>query len=280
LATSFHAILAPYDLDKLRSGTGNGPEALVAHQALSGLDVAETEAIEAATRGASQFHDCMTIDAAIAAGVQRATRASRLPIVFAGNCHSCLGTLAGLNSRTSVIWFDAHGDLNTPETTHTGYFDGMALATALGWSWTALTRQIPGFRAANERDTILIGGRDLDVAERGLLEKSRIGHHAPDALADRMSPQLADLLADASRPQPAYVHLDLDVIDPSELHANRFNVRGGVSVRWLEDALRMVGQRHKVAAVAVTAYDPAYAAAAAAAPIVNRLLRALLHTAP
>jgi arginase len=276
--TTFQAIVAPYDLDKVRAATGNGPEALIAHQALHGLEVAGTTTIEVATRGASQLHDCMLIDAAIASAVQRARAAAQVPIVLAGNCHSCLGTLAGLGSRAAVIWFDAHGDLNTPETTHTGYFDGMALATALGWSWTALARQIPRFTAVNERDTILIGGRDLDVAERGLLEKSRIAHHAPDALVDRSSPQLAELLADASRPRQAYVHLDLDVIDPSQLHANRFRVPGGVSVAWLEDALRAVRQRHHIAAVQVTAYDPSCAPPEAAASIVNRLLRALLHT--
>ena len=212
--------------------------------------------------------------------MQRSRAAGRLPVVFSGNCHACLGTLSGLGSRAAIAWFDAHGDLNTPDTTETGYFDGMALATAFGWAWTGLTRQIPGFTPARESDTLLIGGRDLDGGERALLEKSRIAHHAPAALSDGPARDLSELLAEDSRPRPAYVHLDLDVIDPSALRANRFDVPGGVSVAWLEQALRMVRHRHDIAAVGVTAYDPEYAPPSQAAPIVNRLLRALLRTTP
>lgn len=267
-----HAILVPYDLDQLRHGSGCGPEALVKHGALRGFD-ADTTSIELSRPGSSQIHQCIAIDTAIASAVRRARDAGQVPIVFAGNCHTCLGTLSGLEKRTSIVWFDAHGDLNTPDTTETGYFDGMALSTALGWAWRGLTRHIPGFDAADERDAVLVGGRDLDAAERELLNRSRITHHEPASVGE-----FAAVIAEPSRPRPAYVHLDLDVIDPSALQANRFNVPGGVSTAWLEAALMAVAQRHDIAAVAVTAYDPSFAAPDAAAPLVNRLLRALLHT--
>jgi arginase len=278
--SAFHAILAPFDLDQLRSGSGSGPEALAAHNVLGGLNVRHTTSVELTAPASSQIQHCIALDAAIAATVRQVRNAGDVPIVFAGNCHTCLGTLSGIGSRTSIIWFDAHGDLNTPDTTETGYFDGMALGTALGWGWHALARRIPGFNAANESDTVLIGGRDLDAGERALLQQSRIVHYAPPPLAEAPSRELTAVLAEPSRPRPAYVHLDLDIIDPSRLHANRFNVPGGVSISWLEDALGMVRRRHDVAAVAVTAYDPSYAPPEAAAPLVNRLLRALLHTVP
>lgn len=275
-----HAILAPYDLDRLRAGSGAGPEALLAHQVLDGFSEVDRSTTAISTSPSSQVQHCIAVDAAIAYAVEDARRSGAVPIIFAGNCHSCLGTLAGLRQRTSIAWFDAHGDVNTPETTATGYFDGMALATALGWGWQMLTRQIPGFRPAGDGDAILIGGRDLDPAERTLLQRSRITHHLPEALAERTTREFAAALDDESRPRGVYVHLDLDVLDPSELHANRFNVPGGVSVAWLEEALTKVRQRHDIAAVGVTAYDPSYTRPATAAPIVNRLLRALLHTAP
>ena len=277
---AYHAILVPYDLDVLRRGSGAGPEALVSHGAMDGLNVSGTTVVTLSSPATSQVQQCIAIDAAVAREVQSVSAAGNAPVVFSGNCHSCLGTLSGLGARTSIIWFDAHGDLNTPETTETGYFDGMALATALGWGWTALTRQVPGFSAANDVDVLLIGGRDLDPAEQQVLQRSRIGHHVPAPLAERISPDLEHALSERARPRRAYVHLDLDVIDPSVMRANRFDAPGGVTVAWLEDALLMVQQRHEIAAVAVTAYDPAYAPPPTAASIVNRLLRALLHTSP
>ena len=69
---------------------------------------------------------------------------------------ACLGSLAGIGGPAAIVWFDAHRDRNTPETTETGYFDGMALATTLGWCWTNLARQIPGFAAAEERDVLAV----------------------------------------------------------------------------------------------------------------------------
>lgn len=277
---ALQAFLVPYDLEVLRHGNGAGPEALVLNGALAGLDVAGTTLIEPSTGAASQIQQCIAVDAAIARAVHPVCHAGDIAIVFSGNCHACLGSLSGIGARASIIWFDAHGDLNTPDTTESGYFDGMALATALGWGWTAMTRQIPGFAAANEADAVLAGGRDLDVAERQLLEQSRVSHHTPEPLAESVSKDFAHALSAASRPRRAYVHLDLDVIDPSLMRANRFSAPGGVTVDWLEAALGIVRQHHDIAAVGVTAYDPSYTAPATAAPIVNRLLRALLHTGP
>jgi arginase len=277
---ALQAVLVPYDLDALRHGNGAGPEALVSNGALDGLDVGGTTSIEVSTGAASQIQQCIAIDAAIARAVHPVCDAGDVAIVFSGSCHACLGSLSGIGARAAIIWFDAHGDLNTPDTTESGYFDGMALATALGWGWTAMTRQIPGFAAANEDDVVLAGGRDLDAAERQLLEQSRVSHHAPAPLAQRVSKDFEHALSAPSRPRRAYVHLDLDVIDPSLMRANRFNAPGGVTVDWLEAALRIVRHHHDIAAVGVTAYDPSYTAPATAAPIVNRLLRALLHTGP
>ena len=287
---AYHAILVPYDLNVLRRGSGAGPEALASHGALDGLAVSGTTTIEPpllrygptaqATDAASEVQACIAVDAAIARAVQRVCAAGDVPIVMSGNCHACLGSLSGLGARTSIIWFDAHGDLNTPETTETGYFDGMALATALGWGWTALTRHIPRFGAASDADVLLIGGRDLDPAEQQVLQRSRVAHYQPAPLAQQLSPGLEEAISEPARARRAYVHLDLDVIDPSVMRANRFDAPGGVTVAWLEGVFRLVRQRHEIAAVAVTAYDPAYAAPHVAAPIVNRLLRALLHTGP
>src|SRR5690606_31652393 len=71
----------------------------------------------------------------------------------------------------SVVWFDQHGDLNTPETSTSGFLDGMALATLLGLCWRPLADAIPGFRAVETGRAMLVGGRALDPAEERLLKE-------------------------------------------------------------------------------------------------------------
>ena len=273
---TLHTILVPYHFASLRLGTGAGPEALTEHGVMNGLPVSGTTTIAAETQAASEIQQCIAIDAELAAGARQACDRGGLPVVFSGNCHACLGTLAGIGAPAAIVWFDAHGDLNTPETTETGYFDGMALASALGWCWTNLVGQIPGFVPAEERDVLLAGGRDLDRAERVRLRRSHVRHYQPPALAGGRDAGFATAIAGRAGPRRAYVHLDLDVIDPSELWANRFKVPGGVSVSWLEAALGEVRSSYEIAGIGVTAYDPSLTPPATAAPIVNRLLRALL----
>ena len=269
-----HAIVVPFDLGKPRVSNGAGPEALIASGVLNHVDVDRTTTVDVELRASNEIQQCVTIDAAVA---RAASSSASLPLVFSGNCHACLGTLSAAGSAANIIWFDAHGDLNTPETSETGYFDGMALATALGWSWTELTKTIPGFAAREERNVLLVGGRDLDVKERARLLTSQVRHLSPPTLGP-FDPDTGfeSALTSLSMQRATYVHLDLDVLDPSELAVNRFSVPGGVSIGWLESALRSVRERCVIAAVGVSAYDPTYSAPSTAAPIVNRLLRALL----
>jgi arginase len=274
---SLQAILVPYALGKPRVAGGAGPEALLAAGVLNGLPIGSVTTIEVEPSAGNEIKQSIAVDAAVAQAARLLRQAGDLPIVLSGNCHACLGTLTAAGPEAAIIWLDAHGDLNTPDTTETGYFDGMALATALGWTWTRMTRTIPGFAVADERRVLLVGARDLDSGERARLAQSQVRHYAPPPLGDTdRDTDFDDALAHLPEAPHAYVHLDLDVLDPSELAVNQFGVGGGVSARWLEAALRSVRRRFAIAAVGVSAYDPAYAAPAVAAPLVNRLLKALL----
>ena len=273
---TLHTILVPYHFAAPRLGTGSGPEALAANGALNGLPVSGTTTIAVESPASSEIQQCIAIDSALASTARKAREAGEVPVVFSGNCHACLGSLAAIGAPIAIVWFDAHGDLNTPETTETGYFDGMALASALGWCWTNLVRQIPGFVPADERNVVLAGGRDLDRSERVRLRRSYLRHYQPPAITDGLDAGFAAAIGGPAGTRRAYVHIDLDVIDPSELWANRFKVPGGVSVSWLEAALREVRARYDIAGIGVTAYDPSLTPPATAAPIVNRLLRALV----
>ncbi len=183
------------------------------------------------------------------------------PLVLAGNCISCVGTLAGLGAPVpSIIWLDAHGDFNTPETTISGFLDGMALATAVGRCWGKLAATVPGFRPVPERQAVIVGARDLDVDEGALLDSSsvhlvdvqRIRNHG---LYAALEPLWARIQAQTER---AYLHIDLDVLDPSEARVNHFPPSSGLTLAELLGIVRLVRERCTLAAAAITAYDPEY----------------------
>jgi len=162
-------------------------------------------------------------------------------VVASGDCTTALATVAGLQRRgisPGVIWLDAHGDFNTPRTTRSGYLGGMALAMLAGRAGAALTNAI-GLRPAAEERCVLAGARDLDPAERELLDASAV-HRIDDVAALARAPL---------PPPPWYVHLDVDVIDPSELPPLRFPAPGGPSASTVADALRALASRGTIAAL-------------------------------
>ena len=188
----------------------------------------------------------------IAERVRAARAARRLPVVLAGNCNSCLGTVAGLApAEVGVVWFDAHADFDTPEDNASGFLDVMALSTLTGRCWEKLRRSISGFREVPEEDVVMVGVRDLEPYQRDSLDRSSV---IVVREAGSLEPALDDLRA---RRDAIYLHVDLDVLDPSEGRANQYAAPGGLSLEELEAAIAAVGSRFTVEAAAITAYDPA-----------------------
>jgi arginase family enzyme len=164
-----------------------------------------------------------------------------LPVILAGECTVCLGTmpvLARERPGTKVLWLDAHGDLNLPDTTESGYLGGMCLAGACGL-WDAGADPI--FPAA---DVVLAGVRDLDPGEHEVLERSDIRR------AGSVDPEEVLEALDGA---PTFVHLDLDVLDPDVLPA-AVPAPGGVSAAELEELLDGVADGVEVVGVEVTAF--------------------------
>jgi arginase len=106
----------------------------------------------------------------------RASRISgKFPLILAGNCNTCVGTTAGAGiKKTGVIWFDADCDFNTPETTRSGFLDGMGVAMLAGKCWRRMLEQVPGFEPIDESRILLFGARDVDARESELLRNSGI----------------------------------------------------------------------------------------------------------
>ena len=183
----------------------------------------------------------------------KARQGRAFPLILAGNCLTAVGTVAGVpHDTTGVLWFDAHGDFNTPETSLGGFLDGMALATVTGRCWTELTRSVPGFVPIAEAKICLLGARDLNPLEAEALASSAVRHLLPRDVRRGLPPWLNSL----DRVQHAYVHLDLDVLDPSEGRANQYAVPDGLLTADLEAAIATIGQRLPLVAAALTAYDP------------------------
>ncbi|NIN10284.1 MAG: arginase family protein [Gemmatimonadales bacterium] len=257
-------IQVPYDSGHRDARMGSGPGLLTRHgaeRAISNLGhgvTAETVAAESAFT--TEVGTALELNRGLAQRVRAAVDRGEFPLVLAGNCNSCLGTLAGLGGgKLGVVWFDAHGDFNTPETTVSGFFDGMALATATGRCWSALAATIPGFVAIPENHVVLVAARDFDAEEKRQLDQSAVALVAAEAVRttgveEALGGPLAMLRERVAR---VYLHIDLDVLDPSQARANQLAAPGGLTVEQVTHAVRLLQQQFEVAACAVTAYDPA-----------------------
>ena len=254
-------MLLPYDSARHGERMGAGPSHLVSHGMLERLRTAGhrttvTELAPATGSWVAEIGTAFDLDRQLAASVAATVARGAFPITLAGNCISSVGTIGGLGAGpVGVLWFDAHGDFNTPETTVGGFLDGMALAVATGRCWTGLAANVPGFAPVAEENVVLVGARDLDPAEAELLRASGVEQLPPDAPVARIASAIGAL---ARRARRLYVHVDLDVLDAAEGRANGYVEGRGISLAGLLAAIDAAGARCPIAAGAITAYDPAY----------------------
>lgn len=202
--------------------------------------------------------------------VRESKEQGRFPVVLAGNCISAVGTVSALRPL-EVYWFDAHGDLNTPETTRSGFLDGMALSILLGRCWTRLARGV-GLEVVSPDQVWLIGARDLDTAEKEYLDEAGVRWTGRELPWDQ-NPR-------ATQEEGSYLHIDLDVLDPTEGRVNPFQENGGLELGVLLEGLRWIQDRGPIEAVALTAYDPSGDPDGVVVEAAFRILEQLLGTGP
>jgi len=177
--------------------------------------------------------------------VDDALSGANLPVLLAAECSIALTTLPIVLAHrpdACVLWLDAHGDFNTPETTGSRYLGGMALAGACGlWDPGLGGAPVPADRV------VLAGVRDLDSAEREALESS-------DVTVIGASPvETLVAVKNALDGVPVYVHLDLDVLDPEDFPA-QFPAPGGLGPEKLYDLLEAVTDSSELIGFEVTAF--------------------------
>ena len=171
------------------------------------------------------------------------------PVSIAGDCCTSIGVLAGLQragTNPFLIWFDAHGDFNTWETTPSGFLGGMPLAMLVGLGEQRMPKAV-GLEKLSETDVLLTDGRDLDPGERVSLERSAVLHL--DNVLDLMERELPD--------RPLYVHFDTDVIDPVEAPAMNYLAQGGPTAEEISLVFQRIANTGRVVAVSVSSWNPA-----------------------
>jgi arginase len=279
--TAITLIAVPYEVSRLRDGVGRGPERLLVGGATEALAAAgatvNTEVVELTGKFSNEIGACFELIRRVRGRVDAALRQGAFPVVLSGSCcFAALGVVAAMDeSAPGVVWFDAHGDFNTPETTTFGYFDGMGLAVLTGSAWQAMHRSIPGAKPLPESAIVLAGARDFDDDEAVRLRDSEIKHLPAEEIA---SGEALDGAMAALEPKPSalYLHVDLDVLDPEqEAPVNIYSVPSGITAEQLAARVEQVLGTGSVRAMALTAYDPDCDAEGRVPRIANRLLGAV-----
>jgi arginase len=223
----------------------------------------ETAVAEATASGSPQARFLDQIKATcerIARAVATATREGLTPIVLGGDHSIALGTLGGLASvhgPGAVLWFDAHGDLNTPATTPSGNVHGMPLAAALGLDHDSFASDAWPLPALTPDRVVLIGVRSLDEPERAYVRESGVGVYTMSELDRRgIEPAVREALERVEGAPFVHVSLDMDVVDPDVAPGVGTPVRGGLSYREAHLALELVAESGLLSSFEIVEVNP------------------------
>jgi arginase len=160
--------------------------------------------------------------------------------------------LTAYGDRLAVVWFDAHGDLNTPASSPSGAFHGMVLRTLLGEG----PPELAPTRALRPDQVVLAGVRALDSGERAFVDQHAIRHVPVAGFADPAA--VADEVA-ATGAGTVYIHIDLDVLDPDVFGSVGTPEPGGLTLDQLVAAVRALAARFAVVGLCVAEYEPSRA---------------------
>ena len=193
-------------------------------------------------------HRMNAIHEPLAGFVAQTITAGDRPVSLAGDCCTAIGVLAGLQ-RAGVdpwlLWLDAHGDFNTPETSPSGFLGGMPLAMMVGKGDLTMPQAV-GLQALPENQIVLADGRDLDPEEQHLIQTSAMVHLS----------HFEDLLTYPLPERPLYVHFDTDVVALDESPAHNYPAQGGPSVALMETVFQRLAADKQVVAVSLSAWNP------------------------
>jgi arginase len=265
-------VIVPWDVERGDTGAARAPRELMARGLpdrlrAAGRDVRET--VVQPDSGATKEAVVTGIGRGISQAVALARSEGRFPLVLSGGCLAAVGTLAGLQAAgedPSVLWLDAHGDFNTPESSPSGYWDGMALATVCGLSLPEI-RDAVGLRPLGVHRVLHLAGRALDPMELENVHEHRLALISQKKIAWERS---RERLRRHTGEGPWYLHLDLDGFDPRDVPALSVPEPDGAR---LDDLLETLGALPPPAAMTFSALSFDRAAEADAERTVAACLR-------
>jgi arginase len=178
------------------------------------------------------------------------------------NCNGLMGMLAGVQHsgvdwkpiRVGLVWIDAHGDINTPETTLSGMLGGMPVAIGTGLCLHNLRRTCGLDPPLPTKYVTMVAVRDTDPLEQELLDRTDIEHITSDEVK-RLSPAI-DLEMErlSTLTDKIYVHVDMDVLEPADIPGHGLPVANGPTAKELGAALEIMFENPKACAFGIASY--------------------------
>lgn len=231
------------------------------------IPVRNPEMLPITNRNAKYLPEIAAACQKLADQVEAALEAGSIPIVLGGDHSIAIGSVAGLSSfhhkrdqKVGVIWFDAHGDMNTPESSPSGNIHGMPFAAILGHGAKELTH-ISGFAPkVHPEDCVLIGARSVDPEEAIALKASGIRVVTMRELDERgMSAVMDEAMWLASRRTAGFhVTMDMDFVDPDYAPGVGTPVPGGPTYRESHLAMEKVADSGKMLSFELTEINPVF----------------------
>ncbi len=278
MAQKIRIIGVPMDLGASRRGVDMGPSALrvaglqarikqLGHQVedIGNISVKQPEEMSYGEKRAKYHAEIADACKDLATIVEKTLDENMLPVVLGGDHSIAAGSLSGVAShfkkkekKIGLIWLDAHGDINTPESSPSGNVHGMPLATAMGYGATELV-ELQGFKPKVEPQNIsLVGIRDLDSQEKKLAKKSGVHVFTMRDIDERgMREVMSDALKYAMDDTDGIsVSLDMDFVDPSDAPGVGTPVRGGVTYREAHLAMEMIADTEAMVSLEVVEINP------------------------
>lgn len=266
------------DLGQSRRGVDMGPSALrvaglqqrikqLGHQVedIGNVPVRQPEEQPYGEKRAKYLHEIAETCKGVLDIIQRTLEEGMVPLVLGGDHSIAVGTTAGVaahfhkqQKRAGLLWLDAHGDMNTPESSPSGNIHGMPLAAIIGYGAPELTG-LAGIKPMIEpRNVAIVGVRDLDAKERRLVKESGVHIFTMRDIDERgMREVMTEALRFATDETGGFaVSLDLDMIDPEDAPGVGTPVRGGITYREAHLAMEMIADSEAMASLEVVEINP------------------------
>lgn len=228
---------------------------------LGNVDIPRPDKLEPVTGKLRHLSEVVEVNTKLANTVSKEVESGRFPLVLGGDHSIAIGTLAGLSNHyenLGVIWYDAHGDINTDETSPSGNIHGMPVAVSLGIGHPKLTEILSKEAKIKPENIVLVGIRDLDEGEKELLRKLNIKVYTMNEINRYGMAQVMEETINYLKERTDGVHLslDLDGLNPDEAPGVGTPVEGGITFRESKLALQMLHESNMITSAEFVEVNP------------------------